>query len=62
MIPLSVPEIEGGYPERYGEGAEGAEEEGLVVEYFRRLDLNKYTIRYIFDWNLGGVARGSICW
>ena len=30
MIPLSVPEIEGGYPERDGE--EG-EEEGLVLEY-----------------------------
>ena len=32
MIPLSVPEIEGGYPERYG-GEEGEEEEGLVLEY-----------------------------
>ena len=33
MIPLLVPEIEGGYPEHHGgEGAEG-EEEGLVLEY-----------------------------
>ena len=32
MIPLSVPEIEGGYPERHG-GEEGEEEEGLVLEY-----------------------------
>ena len=41
MIPLSVPEIEGGYPERYGgEGEEGEEEgeEGLVLEYSRKLD------------------------
>ena len=41
MIPLSVPEIEGGYPERYGgeeeEGEEG--EEGLVLEYSRKLDI-----------------------
>ena len=29
MIPLSVPEIEGGSPERHG----GGEEEGLVLEY-----------------------------
>ena len=32
MIPHSVPEIEGGSPERHGEGAE-EEEEGLVLEY-----------------------------
>ena len=32
MIPLSVPKIEGGYPERHG-GEEGEEEEGLVLEY-----------------------------
>ena len=32
MIPLSVSEIERGYPERHREG-EGAEEEGLVLEY-----------------------------
>ena len=42
MIPLSVPEIEGGYPERYGgeeEGEEGEEEEeGLVLEYSKKLD------------------------
>ena len=31
MIPHLVPEIEGGYPERDGEG----EEEGLVLEYSR---------------------------
>ena len=31
MIRLSVPEIEGGYPERDGEGEE--EGEGLVLEY-----------------------------
>ena len=30
MIALSVPEIEGGSPERHGEGAE---EEGLVLGY-----------------------------
>ena len=39
MLPLLVPEIDGGYPERDGgEGAEGEEEEeeeeeGLVLEY-----------------------------
>ena len=38
MIPLSVPEIEGGYPERYGGEGEG-EEEGLVLEYSRKLDI-----------------------
>ena len=32
MIRLSVPEIEGGSPERDGEEGEG-EEEGLVLEY-----------------------------
>ena len=32
MIARSVPEIEGGYPERHGEGPE-EEEEGLVIEY-----------------------------
>ena len=42
MIPLSVPEIEGGYPKRYG-GGEGEEEgeeeeEGLVLEYSRKLE------------------------
>ena len=31
MIPHLVPEVEGGYPERDGEGEEG--EEGLVLEY-----------------------------
>ena len=40
MIPLSVPEIDGGYPERYGGEEEGeGEEEGLVLEYSRRLDV-----------------------
>ena len=36
MLPLLVPEIDGGYPERDGgEGGEGEEEEeGLVLEYF----------------------------
>ena len=39
MIPLSVPEIGGGYPERYGGEEEGEEgEEGLVLEYSRKLD------------------------
>ena len=35
MIRLSVLEIEGGYPERDGEGeeGEGEGEEGLVLEY-----------------------------
>ena len=32
MIPLSVPEIEGGSPERDG-GGEGEEEEELVLAY-----------------------------
>ena len=37
MIPHLVPEIEGGYPERDGEGGEEEEEEGegLVLEYSR---------------------------
>ena len=51
MIPLSVPEIEGGYPERYGggeeEGEEG-EEEGLVLEYSRNLDVCMYVCIYSF--------------
>ena len=51
MIPLSVPEIDGGYPERYGgeeEGEEGeGEEEGLVLEYSRKLDI-KVHIRFFF--------------
>ena len=34
MIPYLVPEIEGGYPERDGEGG-GEEEEGLVLENSR---------------------------
>ena len=34
MIPRLVPEIEGGYPERDGEGEEG-EGEGLVLENSR---------------------------
>ena len=39
MIPVLVSEIEGGYPERQGgEGADG-EEEGLVLEYSRMLDV-----------------------
>ena len=33
MIPLSVPEIEGGSPERDGGEGEGEGEEGLVLEY-----------------------------
>ena len=33
MIPLSVPEIEGGSPERDGGEGEEGEEEGLVLEY-----------------------------
>ena len=33
MIPHLVPEIEGGYPERDGEGEGGGE--GLVLEYSR---------------------------
>ena len=39
MLPRLVPEIEGGYPERDGEGGEGGEGgeegEGLVLEYSR---------------------------
>ena len=34
MLPRLVPEIEGGYPERDGEGEEG-EGQGLVLEYSR---------------------------
>ena len=43
MIPLSVPEIEGGSPERYGEGAKV----GLVLEYSRRLDIEYWVLGYI---------------
>ena len=37
MVPRLVPEIEGGYPERDGEGGEEEEEggEGLVLENSR---------------------------
>ena len=37
MIPLLVPEIEGGPPERDGEEEEGAE--GLVLQYSSRLKM-----------------------
>ena len=44
MIPLSVFEIEGGYPEHYGGGEEGeGEEEGLVLEYSRKLDAKEFS-------------------
>ena len=35
ILPLSVPEMEGGYPERDGGG--GAEEEGQFLQYSRSL-------------------------
>ena len=35
MIPRLVPDIEGGYPERDGEGGEEEEGEGLVLENSR---------------------------
>ena len=37
ILPLSVPEIEGGYPERDGGGAEEEEEEGQFLQYSRSL-------------------------
>ena len=51
MIPLLVPEIEGGYPERDGgEGAEGAEgeEEGLVLEYSSSWMINSLALPSYF--------------
>ena len=36
---LRIVEDRGGYPERYGGEGEGEEEEGLVLEYSRKLDV-----------------------
>ena len=48
MIPLLVPDIEGGSPERDGEEEEeGGAEEGLVLQYSSRLIYTKGREMYI---------------
>ena len=42
ILPRSVPEIEGGYPERDGGG--GAEEEGQGLQYSRSLIVDLHSI------------------
>ena len=51
MIPHLVPEIEGGYPERDGEGGEG-----LVLEYSR-----SWMIMLMIIMIISGVAPSLVC-